>query len=117
VNDFSFHHQTNPSGENRASDSLRCYNSVDLHKLASENFGVHISVLSCGGMPVERRTRCESYVFGANGQVLARPHTRSKSLRINGFRTAACGAAVSKSGAARISTSFSMFFHFLTLLF
>ncbi len=33
--------------ETRFSDSLRCYNSVVLHKLAGENFGVHISVLSC----------------------------------------------------------------------
>jgi hypothetical protein len=42
-------------------------------------------------MPVERRTRCESYVFGANGASFRPGRTQGKSLRINGFRTAAQG--------------------------
>jgi hypothetical protein len=36
------------SVETRVTYSLRCYNSVALHNLAGENFGIHISVLSCG---------------------------------------------------------------------
>ena len=101
VNDFSFHHQRKPAA--RIAPAIPCAATIPLIyiNLRARTLASTSAYCLVGESPFERRTRCESYVFAANGQVLARLHTRSKCLRISAFRAAACGAGVSKSRSAR----------------